>query len=136
MSVEKLGLVEWLPVHKRSRTLYLKMRSEDTALYDIRPDDLVLVQLKSVKKKVRDGEEISSELENSRTPSSGLTTTEQHVLTFIGNGAKTALDVMEHTKLSREHNARLLKSLHEKGFLTRDATTFPYRYQVSPQKKK
>lgn len=51
---EKLGLVEWLPIHKRRRTFYLKLRSEDVEIYDIRPGDLVLAHLRV--KKPRGGE--------------------------------------------------------------------------------
>ena len=132
MSVEKLGLVEWLPVHKRSRTLYLKLRSEDVAMYDIRPDDLLLAHLRVVKKKPRELEEdvTSPDLNLGISTLKGLTMTELRVLEFIGDGAKTATDITEFTKLSREHSARLLKNLYEKEFLTRDATTSPYRYRV------
>lgn len=131
--VERLGIVEWLPVHKRSRTLYLKLRSEDVAMYDIRSDDLVLVHLRVVKKTVREEEDMASD--DGLTRAKDLTLTELRVLEFIGDGAKTATDITEFMKMSREHSARLLKSLYERGFLTRDAATSPYRYRVKAGKK-
>jgi len=53
---EKIGLTEWLEVHKHSRVVYLKLRPGDVALYDIRPDDQVLVELVAIKRGLREPE--------------------------------------------------------------------------------
>ena len=53
---EKMGVVEWLTVVKRSRALYLRLSSATLNAYDIREHDIVLVELKEIKKAVRDAE--------------------------------------------------------------------------------
>jgi len=60
-----------------------------------------------------------------------LTETELHVLEFIAQkGEKTAPEIRDLTKLTREHSARLVKKLYEEGYLERDAGKTPYRYRV------
>jgi hypothetical protein len=58
---DKIGLVEWLPVHKHSRVVYLKLRSEDATLYDIQPGDKILVELRQIKRGPRTQESESNE---------------------------------------------------------------------------
>jgi len=60
-----------------------------------------------------------------------LTETELHVLEFIAaGGEKTAPEIRDLTKLTREHSARLVKKLYEEGYLERDIGKTPYRYRV------
>ena len=63
-----------------------------------------------------------------------LTDTELHVLEFIAEaGEKTAPEIRDLTKLTREHSARLVKKLYEEGYLERDVTKTPYRYRVKDE---
>jgi len=60
-----------------------------------------------------------------------LTETELRVLEFIAEGGeKTAPEIRDLTKLTREHSARLVKKLYEEGYLERDTGKAPYRYRV------
>lgn len=60
-----------------------------------------------------------------------LTETELRVLEFIAEGGeKTAPEIRDVTKLTREHSARLVKKLYGEGYLERDAGKTPYRYRV------
>ena len=63
-----------------------------------------------------------------------LTDTELHVLEFIAEaGEKTAPEIRDLTKLTREHSARLVKKLYEDGYLERDITKTPYKYRVKDE---
>lgn len=57
MSTEKIGVIEWLPVVRRSRVLYLKLRYEDARQYDIQPGDVLKVEIQAIKKGPRDQED-------------------------------------------------------------------------------
>jgi chromosome segregation ATPase len=63
-----------------------------------------------------------------------LTETELRVLEFIaGEGEKTAPEIRNLTKLTREHSARLVKKLYEEGYLERDTAKTPYKYRVKDE---
>jgi len=63
-----------------------------------------------------------------------LTETELRVLEFIAEGGeKTAPEIRDLTKLTREHSARLVKKLYEDGYLERDTGKTPYRYRVKDE---
>jgi len=63
-----------------------------------------------------------------------LTETELHVLEFIAQGSeKTAPEIRDLTKLTREHSARLVKKLYEAGYLERDTSKTPFRYRVKDE---
>jgi len=63
-----------------------------------------------------------------------LTETELHVLEFIATeGEKTAPEIRDLTKLTREHSARLVKKLYEEGYLERDTGRTPYKYRVKDE---
>jgi len=63
-----------------------------------------------------------------------LTETELHVLEFIAQGGeKTAPEIRNLTKLTREHSARLVKKLYEAGYLERDTVKTPFRYRVKDE---
>jgi predicted HTH transcriptional regulator len=60
-----------------------------------------------------------------------LTETELSALEMLAlEGPKTAPDIKERIKLSREHTARLMKKLYEGGYLERDTTKIPFKYRV------
>ncbi len=63
-----------------------------------------------------------------------LTRTELGVLEILASeGAKTALEIRERIKLTREHTARLMKKLYEEGYLERDTEKMPYAYRVKKE---
>ncbi len=60
-----------------------------------------------------------------------LTETELNVLeTIAKEGRKTAPEIRERIKLTREHTARLMKKLYEDGYLERDTQKIPYAYRI------
>ncbi len=63
-----------------------------------------------------------------------LTETEIAVLEMLSKeGAKTAPEIKERVKLSREHTARLMKKLYEEGYLERETGKIPFRYNVKKE---
>jgi DNA-binding MarR family transcriptional regulator len=66
-----------------------------------------------------------------------LTDTEVTVLEMLSaEGSKTAPEIKERVRLSREHTARLMKKLYEKGYLERETGKIPFRYSVKKEMKK
>jgi hypothetical protein len=61
----------------------------------------------------------------------GLTPTELDVLALIEEmGEGTVPDIRERIGKTREHTARLLKKLYDRGFIDRNTSSMPYRYYV------
>lgn len=66
-----------------------------------------------------------------------LTETELTVLEYLAaEGEKTAPQIKEQIKLSREHTARLMKKLYEKGYLERSANKIPFTYRLKEEMRK
>ncbi len=66
-----------------------------------------------------------------------LTETELAVLeTIAKEGEKTAPEIREKIKLTREHTARLMKKLYEAGYLERDTHKMPYTYRLKEEMQK
>ncbi len=66
-----------------------------------------------------------------------LTETEVTVLEFLSaEGAKTAPEITQRVKLSREHTARLMKKLYEEGYLERETVKLPFKYSVKEEMAK
>jgi DNA-binding MarR family transcriptional regulator len=66
-----------------------------------------------------------------------LTGTELSVLQMLtAEGAKTAPEIKERVKLSREHTARLMKKLYEQGYLERETSKIPFKYSVKKEMEK
>jgi DNA-binding MarR family transcriptional regulator len=66
-----------------------------------------------------------------------LTETELSVLEMLSvEGPKTAPEIKEKIKLSREHTARLMKKLYESGYLERETGKIPFRYSVKKEMEK
>jgi CRP-like cAMP-binding protein len=66
-----------------------------------------------------------------------LTETELAVLEMLAReGPKTAPEIKEKVKLSREHTARLMKKLYEEGYLERDSSKIPFKYSVKREMEK
>jgi DNA-binding Lrp family transcriptional regulator len=51
-------------------------------------------------------------------------------------GSKTAPEIKERVRLSREHTARLMKNLYEEGYLERETGKIPFRYSVKKEMEK
>jgi archaellum component FlaC len=63
-----------------------------------------------------------------------LNDTEISVLEMLSKeGSKTAPEIKEIIKLSREHTARLMKKLYEGGYLEREADKIPFRYSIKKE---
>jgi CRP-like cAMP-binding protein len=66
-----------------------------------------------------------------------LTDTELSALEFlVSQGPKTAPEIKEQLKLSREHTARLMKKLYEEGYLERETSKIPFKYSVKKEMEK
>jgi chromosome segregation ATPase len=66
-----------------------------------------------------------------------LTDTEVAVLELlVSEGPKTAPEIKERVKLSREHTARLMKKLYEEGYLERETGKIPFKYSVKKEMEK
>jgi DNA-binding MarR family transcriptional regulator len=66
-----------------------------------------------------------------------LTDTEVTVLEMLSaEGPKTAPEIKERVQLSREHTARLMKKLYEKGYLERGTGKIPFRYSLKKEMEK
>jgi len=66
-----------------------------------------------------------------------LTDTEIAVLEFLSaEGPKTAPEIKEKVKLSREHTARLMKKLYEEGYLERETGKLPFKYSIKKEMEK
>lgn len=66
-----------------------------------------------------------------------LTETELVALEWLAEeGPKTAPEIKERVKLSREHTARLMKKLYEAGYLERDPSKIPFKYSVKKEMEK
>lgn len=65
-----------------------------------------------------------------------LTETEIKVLTIIDELGEGAVpEIRERIRKTREHTARLLKKLYEKGFIDRNTSRMPYRYYIRKEIK-
>jgi DNA-binding Lrp family transcriptional regulator len=66
-----------------------------------------------------------------------LTDTEVEVLEFLSaEGPKTAPEIKEKVRLSREHTARLMKKLYEEGYLERETGKLPFKYSIKKEMEK
>jgi DNA-binding MarR family transcriptional regulator len=66
-----------------------------------------------------------------------LTETELSVLEILAaEGKKTAPEIRDKIKLTREHTARLMKKLYEKGYLEREAGKMPYSYSIKEEMRR
>jgi DNA-binding MarR family transcriptional regulator len=65
-----------------------------------------------------------------------LTQTELEVITLIEEvGEGSVPEIRKRIEKTREHTARLLKKLYEKGFIDRNTSRMPYRYYVRKEIK-
>jgi prefoldin subunit 5 len=64
-----------------------------------------------------------------------LTPTEKAVLELLARGPKAAPEIGRFMTKSREHTARLMKSLFEQGFVQRETDRQPYEYRLNEKVK-
>lgn len=63
-----------------------------------------------------------------------LTDTELAVLEMLANeGEKTAPEIKQKIGLTREHTARLMKKLYERGYVERNSNKVPYTYRIKEE---
>ena len=63
-----------------------------------------------------------------------LTTTELKILNILAEeGEKTASQIKEKIRLTREHTARLMKSLFIRGYVERNMERIPYTYKIKTE---
>jgi hypothetical protein len=66
-----------------------------------------------------------------------LTETELSVLEILAlEGPKTAPEIKDRIKLSREHTARLMKKVYGEGYVERDTTKIPFKYRIKKEMEK
>ena len=66
-----------------------------------------------------------------------LTATELRVLEILTNEEqKTAPEIKSEIGLTREHTARLMKKLYQKGYVERDEAKTPYAYRIKEEMQK
>lgn len=66
-----------------------------------------------------------------------LTATELRVLEILANEEqKTAPEIRSEIGLTREHTARLMKKLYQKGYVERDEAKTPYAYRIKEEMRK
>lgn len=66
-----------------------------------------------------------------------LTETELSVLEILAlEGSKTAPEIKDRIKLSREHTARLMKKVYEEGYVERDTGKIPFKYRIKKEMEK
>lgn len=66
-----------------------------------------------------------------------LTDTEVTVLEMLSaEGSKTAPEIKDRVRLSREHTARLMKKLYEEGYVERETGKLPFKYSVKKEMAK
>jgi predicted ArsR family transcriptional regulator len=68
----------------------------------------------------------------SREPDSG----EERALKLLNESPRTSVEIRDLTGLSREHAARIMKGLYDKGFVVRDDAHKPYHYQLTDEGRK
>lgn len=59
--------------------------------------------------------------------------TEKAIIKLLSEGSMSSVDVREAIKKSREHTARLMKDLFDKGLVTRDDSAKPFVYQLTDE---
>jgi biotin operon repressor len=68
-------------------------------------------------------------------PISEGTETEAKVLRFLAQGPRSSAEIKEQLGRSREHTARLMKSLFDRGLVVRNERNKPYVYEITESGK-
>jgi biotin operon repressor len=60
------------------------------------------------------------------------TETEMRVLHLLAGGPKSSAEIKNMLGRSREHTARMMKALYDRGLVVRNARNKPYVYEITP----
>ena len=129
------------PIAKVGTEVLTKVEDVDKKVRDtVASHEILVAKISAIEEQLRqfsEAPEIRSEAvipikkEKALAP---LTETEVAVLRMLAlEGPKTAPEIKERIKLSREHTARLMKKLYEEGYLERDTKKIPYKYSVKKE---
>ena len=70
---------------------------------------------------------------SANVPSTSLDQTEKAVLALLRERARTSVEIKEIVGKSREHTARLMKSLFDRKLVSRDDSKKPFVYQLTDE---
>jgi hypothetical protein len=79
-------------------------------------------------KKIEPMNEISDSISSSYDVQNGTT---EYVLKLLNERSMTSREVQQAIGRSREHTSRLMKKLHEYGFVSRDTKAKPFKYALT-----
>ncbi len=68
-------------------------------------------------------------------PIGGSTETETRVLRLLAEGPRTSAQIKEEVGRSREHTARMMKALFDRGLVVRNDRNKPYVYEITESGK-
>lgn len=74
---------------------------------------------------------LAPETKAATPPQGGLGDTEMTVVKLLGDGTKSTIEIKQVLGLSREHTARTMKALFDRGLVTRDDSEKPFVYQLT-----
>jgi DNA-binding HxlR family transcriptional regulator len=60
------------------------------------------------------------------------TETEVRVLRLLADGPRSSAEIKDAVGRSREHTARMMKGLYDRGLVVRNARNKPYVYEITP----
>ena len=66
-------------------------------------------------------------------PRQGLDKIQRSVIELLGRKAMDTIEIKESVGVSREHTARIMKSLFDRGLVTRNESEKPFVYQLSDE---
>lgn len=129
------------PIAKVGTEVLMKVEDVDKKLHDtVVSHEILAAKVSAIEEQLRQFSEIPEiraeavipiKKEKALAP---LTETEVAVLRMLAlEGPKTAPEIKERIKLSREHTARLMKKLYEEGYLERDTKKIPFKYSVKKE---
>jgi predicted transcriptional regulator len=93
-----------------------------------------LISVKSITRSKSPVGEVTSTKQAS--PASTLDNTEKQILNALAQGPKTVTELKDLISRTREHTARLMKALFEKGLVVRDSSKKPYVYTITEEGKR
>jgi predicted transcriptional regulator len=109
-----------------------RLSVQDTRIIDL----MAKVEVYSVRKAPGAAKSQSApvtELPSSAAPVSdqGTQETESKILTALASGPKSSSDIRVIIDMSREHTARLMKIMYERGLVVRNDRNKPYVYEIT-----
>ena len=130
-------------IKENDETVLSKITEVNNKTHNIEAEQQTLktkiTELETQMQKFTEGPEIKSEpvipIRRDKAMAA-LTDTEVIVLEMLSmEGPKTAPEIKDRIRLSREHTARLMKKLYEKGYLERETGKIPFSYRIKEEMK-